>query len=183
MARKPELPGSTPHETPKQAPTISVGAAGEKTIIACKIAVAWFELELCEKEEVYENTQTGPRQITQWKRTGKIFRVHGTAYPTGTVPEGFGPRPEMVNGYAITRNCPRDFWANWSEQHKLAPYVQSSMILADTSMDAIRARTAEHKNQMSGLEPVQRSKSQIIDPRVTKPVMKEVQPLEEGVRG
>lgn len=167
-------------QTPAQARTIEVGSAGAKVTVACKMAVAWFEMEICTESKVTEHSQTGPRQITQWDRTGKIFRVRGTAYPTGQVPEGFGPKPEMIAGYALTRDCPKDFWDAWVQQHAKAPYVINGMIMAASSMEALRAEAGERKGLLSGLEPVQRTKDKINDARVTKPVRKDVEAVEQS---
>ena len=34
-------------------------SAGAKVIVACKLGVGWFQLQLCEEQEVDEQTQTG----------------------------------------------------------------------------------------------------------------------------
>lgn len=145
--------------------------------VACKLGVAWFDLQLCEERQVQENTQTGPRMIKQFVKTGRIVRIRGTAYPRGEAPEGFPAKPEMVLGYAITRNVPKDFWDKWAEQHSKAPYVLSHMIMAFTSIDDVKAAADDHKGEISGLEPVQRDKSGITDPRLPRSTNKSVSDL------
>ena len=125
-----------------------------KVTIACKIAVPWFSLQLCEEREVAENTQTGPRTIKQWFRTGDVVRVRGTAYPAGTAPEGYPAKPPMSGGYALTHGVDKDFWEAWVRQHAKAPYVLSGMIMAYEKPDSIAGATRERAGELSGLEPL-----------------------------
>ena len=111
-------------------------------------------MQLCEKQRVSENTQTGPRDIDQWVRVGPVVRVRGTAYPRGTPPEGFPAKPEMVGGYALTHGIDKDFWDEWVKQHKDAPYVKSGMIMAYESVDAAKGFSRERAKELSGLEPL-----------------------------
>lgn len=131
-----------------------MATAGAKMTIACKIAIAWFQLQLCEQHEVSENTQTGPRTIKQWARIGPIVRIRGTAYPRGTPPEGFPAKPEMVGGYALTHGISKDFWDKWVEQHKGAPYVTSGMIMAYEDPEMAKGFGRERAKELSGLEPL-----------------------------
>ena len=136
--------------------------------VACKIAVAWFDLRICEPKEISENTQTGARKVTQWFPTGEVIRVRGTAYPRGEAPEGFPERPEMLMGYALTRGIPKDKWDKYLEANAKAPFIKSGMLRAFESTDQLKGYAEEHKDEMSGLEPIQRKKKQITDPRVPK---------------
>lgn len=151
-----------------------MATAGAKMIVACKIAVPYFDLQLCEMQEVQENTQTGPRTIKQWARVGDIVRIRGTAYPRGTPPEGFPAKPQMVNGYALTHGVPKDFWDAWIKQHAKAPYVISGMITAHESLDHVRGHAKERVGQMSGLEPLKPDR----DPRVPRSTNASISPIE-----
>lgn len=168
--------------TPAQSPTIPVGKAGAKVAVLCKLGVAWFELELSAPVKKWEATQNGQREITEYVRTNQIFRVHGTAYPSGQAPEGFGPKPKMIGGYAVTENCPKDFWDAWVEQHKMAPYVVNKMIFAVPDLSDAKAQAKETEGVMSGLEPVQRKGKTVTDPRVVKPARPDVSAVEESDR-
>ena len=138
--------------------------------IACKIGLPWIDLQVCEEREVSENTQTGPRTIKQLAKTCTIVSILGTAYPACIVPEGFPDRPQMVLGYALTPNVPRDFWEIWSKQHAKSPYVASGMMFAFDRIEDIKARAADHKGDISGLEPIQRDKAGLADPRISRSV-------------
>ncbi len=142
-----------------------MATAGSKVTVACKIGVPWFALQLCEKREVMENTQTGPRKVTEYARTGNIVHIRGTSYPRGTPPVGFPEKPQIINGYALTKNVDKDFWDKWYEQNKKAPYVVSGMIMAHETIDAVRGSTSDHNGHMSGLEPMRPDN----DPRVPRP--------------
>ncbi len=140
--------------------------------VACKIGVPWLDLQLCEEREISENTQTGPRQIKQWVKTGKIVRLRGTSYPRGQTPDGFPDRPEMLNGYALTRNVPREFWERWLAQNARAPYVESRMIFAHEAVADIKAQSSDHVKDLSGIEPIAREKidgtDTIVDSRMAR---------------
>lgn len=133
---------------------VAPSSAGEKVTIACKIAVAWLELELSNIREVSENTQTGPRTIKMGFRTGEIVRIRGTAYPVGQTPVGFPAKPEMANGYALTHNVSKDFWEKWLSQHQKDPMIMNRMIFAQASAERVRDETKDYKELASGLEPM-----------------------------
>jgi hypothetical protein len=135
-----------------------MATAGAKVTVACKIGVPYFDLQLCEMQEVQENTQTGPRTIKQWVRVGDVVRVRGTAYPRGTPPEGFPAKPQMFNGFALTHGVSKDFWDAWVKQQAKAPYVISGMITAHESIEHVRGHAKERVGQLSGLEPLRPDK-------------------------
>jgi len=129
-------------------------SAGQKVVVACKLGVAYYDIQLCKPEEVSENTQTGPRTITQWKRTGNIVRLRGTAYPRGTPPEGFPEKPVIVDGAALTFGVDKEFWDAWVEQNARNPIVMNKMVFAHVTIDGAKGMARELKGVQSGLEPV-----------------------------
>lgn len=157
-------------------------ASSSHITIACKIALGWIDLQICEPREVMQNTQTGPRPVTEWARVGKVVRIRGTAYPRGEAPEGFPSRPEMIMGYALTRDVPRAFWEVWIEQNKRTAFVESGMIFAFEHNSDIASRGKDYEGKMSGLEPVARDKNGLNDARIPKPINASVGALEPGVR-
>ena len=130
------------------------GSAGAKVIVACRLGVAFFQLQLCRKETVDEQTQTGIRPVVKWTRTGEIVRIRGTAYPRGTPPEGYPERPLIVNGAAMNFGVDKDFWDQWVEQNRLNPVVINKMVFAHESRDAVEGMARETKELLSGLEPI-----------------------------
>lgn len=144
--------------------------------VACKMGIAWLDLQLCEPRVVQENTQTGARDVTVFQRTGPVVRIRGTAYPRGPIPDGFPERPEMVAGHAVTRNVDRKFWEKWVDQHKHADYVKNGMVFAFSGLDDIKARGRELEKIPSGLEPIERGRDAdgeeaIVDPRMPRPMI------------
>lgn len=154
------------------APTPAAPSRGSITV-GCKLDIPYFELQLCREQEVSENTQTGPRLIKQFFKTGKIVTIRGTAYPSGTPPLGFPEKPEMRNGYAITHGVDADFFEEWMSQNALAPYVLSGMVCGFERIDDLIGFTEERKDVLSGLQPVLPDKDKRLPrsmrPEVTKP--------------
>ena len=124
--------------------------------VACKIYFPWIDLQLCEKKQVMENTQTGPREVTQYEKTGPIVRIRGLAYPNGVAPDGFPERPQIIAGYALTRDVPRAFWEEWVKQNEKAPMVANHLIFAFENHEDIKAKGREHEKTFSGIEPLRR---------------------------
>ena len=180
MPRKPTAAVAQPSHPEAAAAdhVIKAAVAGAKVTVACKIGVGWFDLQLCEKRIVKENTQTGPRDIEQWFRLPRIVRIRGTAYPRGTPPEGYPERPEMVGGFALTRNVDKDFWDEWEKQNSRSPFVQNKMIFAYESNDAVVGQAKELAETLSGLEPLNPKK----DSRMPKPTNTGITEIQEGRR-
>lgn len=159
------------------APEMAPKRSGEKVTVACKIGVAWIQLQLCQPKQVDEVTQTGIRTVTQWFRTGNIVRVRGTSYPRGTVPEGFIDRPEMIGGYALTHNVDREFYEQWKKQNSKSDMVLNDMIFA-APRDQIKGYCLERKSLLSGLEPLMQAKKingkLVQDPRAPRSMRGEV---------
>jgi len=158
----------------RSADVIKPQSAGGKVTVACKLGIGWFDLQIYQPKKVQENTQTGPREITQFFPVPGVVRIRGTAYPRGTPPEGFPARPEMVGGYALTRGVDEHFWDTWVEQQKKSPYVLNKMIFAYERESDVKGLALDHKDAMSGLEPLNPKK----DPRAPKSTNKSVTDVE-----
>lgn len=137
--------------------------------VACKVAVGWMDLRIFEEIEVKENTQTGPRLVKQWRATGHAIRIRGTAYPRGEPPEGFPEKPQMILGYALTPGVHRDLWEAYEKQNARSPLILNKMIIAFESDADIRAVGKEQSAVLSGLEPIQRVKKDLVDTRIVRP--------------
>lgn len=129
-------------------------SAGEKVVVGCKLGVSAISLQLCKKVTVWENTQTGPREVERYDRVGEVVRVRGTSYPRGTPPEGFPEKPIMVDGAALTFGVDKDFWDQWVEQNKLNPIVVNGMVFAHVNIDYVKGVAKETAANKSGLDPV-----------------------------
>lgn len=128
--------------------------AGAKVTVACKLGVGYFNLQLSQLQEKWENTQTGPRKIMEARRFGPVVQIRGTAYPRGTPPMGFPERPTIVDGAALTPDVDAEFWFAWLEANKLNPLVVNKMIFAHEQRDFVIGQAKELKGINSGLEPM-----------------------------
>lgn len=150
------------------------GHAGGKVIVACKLGIAYIDLQLTEIRDKWENTQTGPRKIKEGVRVGPVVRIRGTAYPRGTPPVGFPEKPTIVDGAALNFDVDEDFWNAWVKQHELDPLVINRMIFAHAQKEFVVGQAKELKGVTSGLDPVN-PKS---DPRITKSTRSDVTNVE-----
>jgi len=150
-------------------------SAGEKVVVACKLGVAYYDIYICRKETVSENTQTGPRDIVRFTpQRETTVRLRGTSYPRGTVPDGFPEKPLIVDGAALNFGIDKEFWDTWVEQNKLNPLVMNRMIFADTDPEFVKGLAHDTKAMQSGLEPVNPKK----DRRIPKSTRAEISDLE-----
>lgn len=150
--------------------------AGEKVIVGCKLGIAYFNIQLCEIEEVFQQNMQGGRMVKEARRIGPVVQLRGTAYPRGTAPEGFPERPEIVGGATLNRGIDRDFMEKWLKQNALNPIVKNQMIFVAGSDDAARGLAMDLKDHKSGLDPIN-PKS---DPRLPKPSRGELTDVEPG---
>ena len=149
--------------------------SGETVTVACKLGVAYYDIYLCRKETVSENTQTGPRDITRFTpQRETTVRLRGTAYPRGTVPDGFPEKPLIVEGAALNPGISKEFWDTWADQNRLNPLVMNRMIFADINLDFVKGIAKETKDMQSGLEPINPKK----DARIPKSTRVEISELE-----
>lgn len=156
----------------KAAPQVS----GGKVIVACRIGVAYIDLQLTQPEEVDEQTQTGSRRVTRHVKVGNVVRIRGTAYPNGPVPRGFPSRPIIVDGAALTLDVDEDFWNEWVRQNARAPYVINGMIFAHKDMPSINDMAKERKGLASGLDPI----NPLGDPRTPRSTNKDIGQIQPG---
>jgi hypothetical protein len=165
-------------ETPAPAaPAVHTSNRSRATVIvACKLAVARFELQLCREATIREQTQAGPRDIKQFFKTGKTWIVRGTAYPEGTPPKGYIKRPEEVQGYVLTRGIPKDFWDAWVEQYGESEMVKNGLIYACDVEDDIDAIASDHIKVKDSFAPLNMDDG---DARIPRPINNSVSTIEK----
>ncbi|MHB8272523.1 peptidoglycan binding domain-containing protein [Bradyrhizobium sp.] len=152
--------------------------AGAKVIVACKLGIAYFDIQLCQMDEKFQQNMQGGRMVKEATRTGSIVRLRGTAYPRGTLPEGFPERPVTIHNAALNYGVDRHFMEVWMEQNRLNPIVMNDMIMVDDNEDRLKARLKEVADKLSGLEPVNPK----ADHRMPKPINAAVSELESRPR-
>lgn len=159
--------------------TVKPSSAGAKVTVACKVPLG-LDIQLC-RETMFEEKAHGMTRVERrFDRTGPMVRIVGTSYPVGSVPAGYRPRPEMWNGYALTRGVSKDFWDAWYEQNLLNPLVANRMILAHETDDGVRGETKDHRvvagDLATGIDPMIPDK----DPRQARPVLPGLTEIETG---
>lgn len=151
---------------------------GTTVTVALKLGVAYFDIQLCRRETISENTQTGPRDVTKFFRTGNVVRLRGTAYPRGTVPDGFPEKPMIVAGAALNMGVDRAFWEAWVEQNRKNPLVVNKMIFAAEDIGRVKDEARDLADVASGLEPINPKKDRRM-PKSTNAAVGQVE-TEEG---
>jgi hypothetical protein len=157
-------------------------SAGAKVIVACKLGVAYYAIQLCRIDEKFEQNMQGGRTVKEATRIGQVINLRGTAYPRGTPPVGFPAPPQIVNGAALNYGIDKDWFDAWLEQHKLDPLVMNKLIFAHETVDGVTGEAKELANFLSGLEPVDpRPGKDARMPKSSRP--SEVTDIEGGQRG
>lgn len=126
----------------------------EKVIVACKIPLAWIELQCERPRTITEEGKFGSKDVTIYEKSGPIVRIRGTAYPAAQPPEGFIDRPEKLFGYAINRDVSKTFWDEFAKQKAEWPPIKSGAIFAFRQIEDVKARASEMRNMLTGFEPM-----------------------------
>mgnify|MGYP001217488205 CR=1 FL=1 len=150
--------------------------SGATVTVACKLGIAYLDLQLCKIEDKFEQNMQGGRTVKEAIRTGHVVRIRGTSYPRGTVPDGFPERPEIVAGAALNRNIDKDWWDEWVRQNRLNPIVVNKMVFAYESDDTVRGVAKELGEIKSGLDPINPRDTK--DPRTPKSTRGEISNVE-----
>lgn len=153
-----------------QGPIARPQSSGAKVIVACKLGIAYYDIQLCKIEDKFEQNLQGGRIVKEAIRIGEVVRLRGTAYPRGTPPEGFPERPLMVGGAALNFGIDKEWFDEWLKQNHLNPIVKNGLIFAHESQDAVVGQARETAALQSGLEPITPGK----DKRVPKSTRGEV---------
>jgi len=142
---------------------------GRTVIVCCKYPNGMI-LRLQQKETAIEQTMTGPKEFDRWvdKPGSPKYVIAGAGYPV-MAPKGFPRQVPIEGAYGMTFGIPADFWAEWVEQNKLAPYVVDGAIFAMSSRDDATALARENESFKTGLEPLEVGRERITDHRLPKP--------------
>lgn len=152
-------------------------ATARTVTVACKVPTG-LVLQLQTATDRIETGRNGLETMHYNVFGGRRYFVHGPAYPS-TKPTGYPAPPMIEGGYALTRGIPADFWEQWAEQNKMAPYfvppdgAEHGMIFAYATTDEVASAAREQEKLLSGLEPLSTdmdANGRLTDPRMPKPV-------------
>jgi hypothetical protein len=129
-------------------------SGGAKVIVACKLAVTSYAIQLCKIEDKFEQNLQGGRMVKEATRIGEVVILRGTSYPRGTPPIGFPERPLMVGGAALNFGIDKEWFDEWLRQHHLDPIVKNKLIFAHENQDMVVGEARELASFQSGLEPI-----------------------------
>lgn len=152
-------------------------SAGAKVIVALKLGIAYFDIQLCSIVDKFEQNMQGGRTVKEATRIGQVVRLRGTAYPRGTPPEGFPDRPEIIAGAALNYGIDKDWFTEWMHQNRLNPIVVNKMIFGHETIAGVHAMAKELAGQLSGLDPVN-PKNLKGDPRMPRTTRQDVSDVE-----
>lgn len=124
--------------------------AGEVVTVYCKLPNG-LQLQLHGMQDIHEPVMGGGSRATQ------------KAYPIGArhLVYGFARRIEkapdhqIIGGYGITPNVPKDFWDAWIAQNALHDAVVNKLLFAHVKHDHATGQAKEQAELKSGLEPIE----------------------------
>jgi hypothetical protein len=162
-------PGAVPNA---EAPIARPQSSGAKVVVACKLGIAYYDIQLCRIEDKFEQNLQGGRMVKEATRIGEVVRLRGTAYPRGTPPAGFPDRPQMVGGAALNFGIDKEWFDEWLKQNHLNPIVRNKLIFAHETVDAVVGQARDLAAVQSGLEPIDPSSKK--DRRIPRSTRDEV---------
>lgn len=135
------------------------GTARDVVTVALKHPTG-IVIEAFEKVKTQEPVLGGGfRDSVAYRSTGQQYPLHGNRVPFGKM-----PNYEIIGGYALTPNIPKEIWEVWKEQHHDSDLIKNNLITAYEKLDMSQDFAKEHETTRSGLEPLKH----VGDPRVDK---------------
>jgi hypothetical protein len=81
--------------------------------------------------------------------------LNGTAAPFGQArKDKDGNFVQVIGGYAVTSNVPKDFWDRWIAENKDLDLVRNGLIYAHEKPAEGEAWSKDHASTRTGLEPL-----------------------------
>lgn len=138
--------------------------ARETVTVYFKEHIAWLDLQLEAKREIMENGQNGAVKREVYYKVGPVVRIRGLAYPVGSVPDGFGDRPMVVAGFAVTHNIDKEWWDDWFQTHQDYPPVKHGFLFAHASRADGAAIAKDHEGapQFGPVDPKNPSDKRVL---------------------
>lgn len=123
--------------------------SGATVSVACKIPIG-LRLQVTKPQAMKISLGGGMFRDEDIQRPfGEPYMLHGWRTPPGET-----PKVPVVAGYAINHGVPKDLWDAWLKQNDTMEIVINRLVFAMPTPDAARGEAREHKNVLSGLEPL-----------------------------
>lgn len=143
----------SPKETERTAVNVQRARTGDTVTVACKVPCG-LRLRIYDLEEqVREVNGTVLREKVAVPLPDE-YVLNGTAINMGAIQAGNLPEHQIIGGYGLTSDIPRDFWERWLHDNRTTDLVKNRVVFA---CDDNRAAASEARNSRaikSGLEPV-----------------------------
>lgn len=156
MATQPKPDLSRPRDTQAQ----NHERARETVNVFFKEHIAWLDLQLEKAQLVKQSARTvsgstETQEIPVYYKVGPVVRIRGLSFPVGGVPDGFGDKPLVVAGFAVTHNIDKEWWDQWFGTHQDYPPVKNGFLFAHPSRSEGAAIAREHQGspQFAPIDP------------------------------
>lgn len=142
-------------DTPN-APFVPKRSSSGTMTVACNLPNG-FMLQLHQFEDVDLPLLTGGfKRERHAKPIGEPIKIYGWRAPRGEA-----PKVPVVGRYALTPNVPADVWEKWVKDNENLDMVKNHCVFAHPTPESTRAAAKEHKNQLSGLEPLNMARTTV----------------------
>lgn len=91
----------------------------------------------------------GSRKVSKAVPREDTYAVHGSAKPFNQEVDW-----QIIGGYGLTPNIPREFYDKWEEQNASAAYVKNALVFAYERMENCVSAAKDHKEVLSGMQPL-----------------------------
>jgi len=110
-----------------------------------------FILRLYDRKKKYEPIMGGGvREFDKFERRQgvKSYLITGNSFPQNKGPGVV----QIVDGFALTHDIPKDFWDEWLEQHEQLDVVVNGMVFAHEERASTLAEAKEKSGEKTNLE-------------------------------
>ena len=126
--------------------------------VACKLP-SGLRLQTDTMCKVNEAIPGGFRTVDQAVPDEGLFEARGISLPAGH------SAAYIVHGFAITPGCPAELWEKWYETRSHLQVVKNNLVMAHEDRNWLVSWCKSHRDQKSGLEPVDPNNPPQIDRR------------------
>lgn len=124
-----------------------MAGAAETVTVACKfpngILMTVYKMDEYDEPVLGGGTRRAKRAAP----VGEPIKINGPA-----AFQGEAPRCEVIGGYGLTHNVPKDIAEKWMVDNKDSPLVKNKVIFISGTADGVKGRAKDFKDERSGFE-------------------------------